>query len=80
MSDDDSRFEKMRLEVLREVDSIRNNMQQDVSDVRTEVSTDVAEIKNDIKNLRWFIGIAFSVLLTIFSLILAIMAYLANII
>lgn len=69
----------MRLKVLREVDEIRNNMQGDISDLRTEVSNDMTEIKNDIKNLKWFFGIAFAALFAIFSIIAALMAYLANI-
>lgn len=78
--DGNARFEKMRLEVLREVDQMVGDIGQDVSDIRKDMSNHVTEVKNDIKNLKWFFGIAFAALFSIFSLILALVASLANII
>lgn len=74
------RFENMRLEVLREVDEIRNGIDRDVAAIRDSVGNDLTEIKSDVKNLKWIFGIALGALFTIFSIMLAIVAALANII
>lgn len=75
---EDSRFENVRLEVLREVDKIRGGIEKDVADIRNDVGNHVTEVKNDIKNLKWFFGIAFAALFGVFSIMLGVLAYLAN--
>lgn len=63
--DEDLRIDALRQEIMREVDAVKNDVEQSLGG-----------LMGDIKNLKWLLGI----LIAVFALIATILALAANII